>query len=613
MCNSFAVDRKLCTFALQKFNPNKKTTTMKAKWIGTTVLSTVLAMAAMMPAQAQEGPTMGWSSWNTFGVNINENVIKQQANAMVSRGLKAVGYDHVNIDDGYFGGRDQNTGKLLIHSTRFPNGLKPIVEHIHNKGLKAGIYSDAGRNTCGSMFNGDVTGKGVGMYEHDQQDADMFFNELGFDFIKVDFCGGSYYHNEDHLVLDEKARYEAIAAAIKNTGRTDVRMNACRWAYPGTWVDGAAFSWRTTGDINDSWASVKSILTENLYMSAYCSKGHYNDMDMLEVGRSLKAEEDKTHFGMWCIMNSPLLIGCNLSNIKSSALTLLKNTELIALNQDTLYQQAYVAACIDSCHVLVKDLEVRYGNKRAFAVLNVSDKAKTVTVNFSDIDLGGTVKLRDVFAKKDIGEFEGQLEVTLPAHATRIYVAEAEQRLERVRYEAEAGYIPVYQEIKNNQSEKTGLYEASTICSGGYKANWLGGRSANSLQWRNVYSKHGGFYKLTIAFISGESRSLTVSVNGQKVQTLSSLNSGSWNKVGKRTISIELEEGENTISLWNSSSWMPDIDYIDVVPDEAAHVDYVPAEQKNRNVLYNLQGRQVESGNARGIVIDNGKKILERK
>ena len=613
MCNSFAVGRKLCTFALQKLNPNKKTIAMKAKWIGTTVLSTVLTMAAMTTAHAQEGPTMGWSSWNTFGVNINENVIKQQANAMVSRGLKDVGYDHVNIDDGYFGGRDKTTGKLLIHPTRFPNGLKPIVEHIHGKGLKAGIYSDAGRNTCGSMFNGDATGKGVGMYEHDQQDADLFFNELGFDFIKVDFCGGSYYHNEDHLVLDEQARYEAIAAAIKNTGRTDVRMNACRWAYPGTWVDGAAFSWRTTGDINDSWASVKSILAENLYMSAYCSKGHYNDMDMLEVGRSMKPEEDKTHFGMWCIMNSPLLIGCNLSNIKSAALTLLKNTELIALNQDTLYQQAYVAACIDSCHVLVKDLEVKYGNKRACAVLNVSDVAKTVKVKFSDIDLGGKVKLRDVFGKKDVGEFEEEYEVSLPAHATRIYVAVAEQRLERVRYEAEAGYIPVYQEIKNNQSEKTGMYEASTICSGGYKANWLGARTANSLQWRNVYSKNGGAYKLTIAYISGETRSFSVSVNGQKVQTLSSLNTGSWNKVGKRTINIELEPGENTISLWNASSWMPDIDYIDVVPDETARVETVPAEQKNRNARYDLQGRQVESGTVRGIVIDNGKKILERK
>ena len=165
----------------------------------------VVALQASAVSFAQNGPTMGWSSWNTYGVNINEALIKRQADAMVSKGLKQAGYDHINIDDGYFGGRDKKTGQLLIHSTRFPNGLKGIVDYIHAKGLKAGIYSDAGRNTCGSMFNGDVTGKGVGLYEHDQQDADFFFRELGFDFIKVDFCGGSYYHNEDHLVLDEQA------------------------------------------------------------------------------------------------------------------------------------------------------------------------------------------------------------------------------------------------------------------------------------------------------------------------------------------------------------------------------------------------------------------------
>ena len=356
----------MSNFAVQK---NKKTKNMMHKRL----LFLACTAATWLTASAQDGPTMGWSSWNTFGLNINEQLIKQQANAMVTRGLLAVGYDHVNIDDGYFGGRDATTGKLKIHPQRFPNGLKVVVDYIHERGLKAGIYSDAGRNTCGSMFGGDAIGKGVGMYEHDQQDADLFFNELGFDFIKVDFCGGSYYHNEDHLVLDEQARYTAIAEAIRNTGRTDVRMNACRWAYPGTWIDGQAFSWRTTGDINCSWGSVKDILAENLYMSAYCSRGHYNDMDMLEVGRTLTAEEDKTHFGMWCIMNSPLLIGCNVASVGTTALNLMKNQELIALNQDTLYQQAYVAGYQDGCYLLVKDLERRDSTLRAFAVYNPTE------------------------------------------------------------------------------------------------------------------------------------------------------------------------------------------------------------------------------------------------
>jgi len=511
-------------------------------------------------AMAQDGPTMGWSSWNTFGLNINENLIRNQADAMVNTGLKSVGFDHINIDDGYFGGRDW-LGKLLIHPQRFPNGLRPVVDYIHSKGLKAGIYTDAGRNTCGSMFGGDTTGKGVGMLDHDQQDADLFFKELNFDFIKVDFCGGSWYHNEDHLVLDEQERYTAIAQAIRNTGRTDVRMNACRWAYPGTWVDGQAFSWRTTADIYDGWESVKGILAENLYLSAYSSKGHYNDMDMLEVGRSMNEEEDKTHFGMWCIMNSPLLIGCNLTNIRSTTLALLKNQELIALNQDPLFQQAYVAGYVNGCHILVKDIEVMNGNKRAFAVYNPNDDGRQVTVAFKDLDLDGTVRLRDVFARNNVGEFNNEYSMYVPAHGTRIYVAEAATRMERTLYEAETGYISVYQEVKSNQSERTGVYSANSGCSGGYKAEWLGSREENALEWRNVYSMTGGDYDMTIGFISGENRDITINVNGQDVQTIN-VNSGGWGTVGTSTVAIKLKKGNNTVKLANANNWMPDIDYM---------------------------------------------------
>lgn len=575
------------------------------------LLFIVVAFMFTTTLSAQNGPTMGWSSWNTYGVNINENLIKRQADAMVSKGLKDVGFDHINIDDGYFGGRDKTDGHLLIHKTRFPNGLKPIVEYIHSKGLKAGIYSDAGRNTCGSMFNGDATGKGVGLYEHDQQDADYFFNDCGFDFIKVDFCGGSYYHNEDHLVLDEQQRYTAISQAIKNTGRTDVRMNACRWAYPGTWVSDVAFSWRTTGDINNSWGSVKDILAENLYLSAYCHDGHFNDMDMLEVGRSLSVEEDKTHFGMWCIMASPLLIGCDMTNIKSQTLTLLKNKELIALNQDPLYQQAYVAGLTNGCHILVKDIETQNGTKRAFALYNPNDDARAATIKFSQIDLAGKVQLRDVFQKKDLGDFENQYEVTIPAHGTRIYAAEGETRLERTRYEAETAYISDYQEIKNNQAEKTGIYEAADYCSAGYKAGWLGQSEQNDLQWRNVYSDNGGKYRLTIAYISGENRNITVSVNGKKVQTVN-VNSGGWSTVGRRNIDINLEKGYNIIRLSNATGWMPDIDYMELKLTEPSAIENITVTPDNDAPTYDLQGRRINPNQTRGIVITNGQKILHQ-
>ena len=571
-------------------------------------------------ATAQEtnnsiAPTMGWSSWNTFGVNISETIIKQQANAIVSKGLKAAGYDHINIDDGYFGGRDSQTGQLLIHPTRFPNGLQAVVDYIHARGLKAGIYSDAGKNTCGSMFNGDVIGKGVGLYGHEQQDCDFFFKDLGFDFIKVDFCGGSYNHNEDHLVLDEKERYTAIAQAIKNTGRKDVRMNACRWAYPGTWINDAAFSWRTTGDIYDGWNSVKDIIAENLYMSAYCSPGHYNDMDMLEVGRSMTEEEDKTHFGMWCIMNSPLLIGCNLTNIKHATLALLKNQELIALNQDSIYQQAYIAGFIQGCYLLVKDIEKRYGNKRAFAIYNPNDEQKTLSIRFDDIDLDGMVSLRDVFDKKDLGDFNKSFDVVLQPHATRIYVAVAEKRLERRLYEAETAFLSRYQELKNNQSEKTAIYSEDAGCSGGFKVGWLGATEKNDILWNNVFSNRGGEYELEIAFISGENRNINVYVNSKKVKTINA-NSGGWSNVKTERITITLEKGDNTIRLNNPSTWMPDIDYIklnSLTPDDIHEIEDVNrlSHTKTNSKTFDLSGRTVTvSTKHPAIYIKDGKKVL---
>ena len=573
-------------------------------------LITAFSLATTAAAVAQGGPTMGWSSWNTYGVNINDALIRRQADALVVKGLKNVGYDHVNIDDGFFGGRNTATGELIIHPTRFPNGLKPVADYIHSKGLKAGIYSDAGANTCGNMYNGDDLSVNVGFYNYDQRDADFYFNTCGFDFIKVDFCGGDAPQNKQHLALDPQQRYTAISQAIKATGREDVRLNVCRWDYPGTWVHDVAFSWRTTHDIWDGWASVKGILAENLYMSAYSYDGHFNDMDMLEVGRSMSTEEDKTHFGMWCIMNSPLLIGCDLTTINSTALALLRNKELIALNQDTLYQQAYIVGLVSECHILVRDIGTLGGSKRAFAVYNPNDVAKNVPVAFSDLDLAGNVKLRDLFQKRNLGTYTDSYNVNVPAHGTRIFMAEADVRLERTRYEAETAYISDYQELKNNQTERTGIYEAASYCSAGFKAGWLGYSEQNDLLWRDVYSNEGGEYKLTIAYISGENRNITVSVNGSKVQTVN-VNSGGWNTVAKQTLTVQLQKGRNTIRLSNPTNWMPDIDYIELESSAPTAMSSLRAEgTKQASRPYDMTGRPATS-NSR-LYIQNGKKFLRR-
>lgn len=576
----------------------------------------LFAVAAFsLSAQAQttpKGPTMGWSSWNTYYTNISETLIKKQATAMVSKGLKNAGYQYINIDDGFQGGRDAQTGQLLINKNRFPNGLQPVVDFIHNKGLKAGIYSDAGHNTCGSYHNGDALGKNTGMYQHDEQDAQYFFNELGFDFIKVDFCGGDPIHNEDQLKLDEQARYTAIWQAILATGRTDVRYNVCRWAYPGTWIHDVSTSWRTTGDINASWGSVKSIIDENLCLSAYCFDGHYNDMDMLEVGRGLSVEEDKTHFGMWCIMSSPLLIGCDLTalTVSGRVTKLLTNPDLIALNQDSLYLQAYVAHRTGDCYVLVKDICQRFGTRRAVALYNASDDAKDITLTFADVDLAGKVKMHDCFERKDLDEAETSFTVNVPAHGTRIYTLEAEQRLERTLYEAETAYLSRYQEIKNNQAEVSAVYSSDNACSGGMKAGWLGRRADNDLQWQHVYSQGGGEYSLELGYECGESRSCTLEVNGTKVGTYS-LNSGSYSKVGKKTVKVTLNDGENTVRLYNTSGWMPDIDYMRLTLINRPEGISTPSVKKQSSSAYTLSGQKADA-NTKGLVIQNDKKIIKK-
>ena len=511
-------------------------------------------------ANAEQPPIMGWSSWNTYGFQINDSLVRTQADAMVNLGFFEKGYKYINIDDGFFGGRDKD-GHLLIHPTRFPNGLRPLVDYIHGKGLKAGIYSDAGRNTCASFWGQpkDTIGIGVGLYGHDVEDMELYFDELDFDFIKVDYCGADAGNNAEGLDLDEEQRYKEIAAAINGVDKKDLNWNICRWAFPGTWVCDMVDSWRTTEDIYLGWESIKSIINQSLYLSAYTTYGHYNDMDMLEVGRGLTEEEDKTHFGMWCIMSSPLLIGCDLNDIKGNALELMQNEELIALNQNELGLQAYVVERENGCYILVKDVEELYGKKRAVAVYNPTDGQKTVSVNFDMLDLAGEVKARDLFERADAGSFTGEMSVTVPAHGTRIYTLEAAERLERTVYEAETAWLSEYQELWNNESRGTAIYSEKAGASGGAIVGWLGNRESNDLQWRTVQSETGGLYKMTLSFITGENRNIKISVNGGEPIS-ASLNGGSWSNIAQKEFEITLNKGNNTVRLYSDSGWMADID-----------------------------------------------------
>jgi hypothetical protein len=528
------------------------------------IVNLIIFLSIIWGTKAQKTPLMGWSSWNAFGIEIGDSLIRSQVDAMITLGFAEKGYRYINIDDGFFGGRDKN-GRLLPHPKRFANGLAPLVKYIHALGLKAGIYTDAGANTCASYWANpkDSLGIGVGLYGHDKEDLTMYFDELDFDFIKVDYCGAEARNNIDRLDLDEEERFKQIAKAIKEVKKKDVSWNICRWAFPGTWVTDLASSWRMSEDIYLGWESVKSIISQNLYLSAYASLGHYNDMDMLEVGRGMSEEEDKTHFGMWCIMSSPLLIGCDLNKLNETALLLLQNEELIALNQDTLGLQAYVVEKTNDCYILVKDVEELYGKKRAVSIYNPSDSEKKIRVEFETLDLFGEIKARDLFERKDIGVFEDSMLVSLPAHSCRIYVFEAKERKERKIYEAETAWLSAYQELEDNKSKISAVYKEKQGVSGGAIVENLGEEEENDLQWRAVYSEEGGKYEMNLSYLCNQDRNLNISVNGKTIEQIT-LNASGEQKTKKQSFEIELGKGNNVIRLYSNKGKMPDIDCMEL-------------------------------------------------
>jgi hypothetical protein len=345
-------------------------------------------------AKEQLTPIMGWSSWNNFKINISENLIKSQATAMVSSGMKAAGYQFVNIDDGYFGGRDAN-GNMLSHPKRFPSGMQQLAAFIHKQGLKAGIYSDAGMNTCGSFYNKDTIGAGSGLFGHERQDLAQLLNNWGYDFIKVDWCGG------EKLELDEETAYSYIGKTVYSL-KPNAVYNICRWKFPGKWVVGTADSWRVSGDISNNFKSVMAIVDLNADLWRYAGPGHVNDMDMLQVGRGMSYDEDKTHFSMWCMLASPLLAGNDLTKMSKQTIDILTNRDMIAIDQDPLVYQARRINDYGDQEVWARPLKTTMSGQVAVALLNRSNVKTDIKFSLDSVGLKVTkgYTMKDVWANK---------------------------------------------------------------------------------------------------------------------------------------------------------------------------------------------------------------------
>ncbi|MCT9077997.1 ricin-type beta-trefoil lectin domain protein [Streptomyces fulvoviolaceus] len=392
------------------------------------VLTATAALLFAQPTPAQAATTrqipvasapMGWASWNSFAAVIDYDVIKQQVDAFVASGLPAAGYDYINIDEGWWQGTRDSGGNITVDESEWPGGMSAIADYIHSKGLKAGIYTDAGKDGCGYYYpTGRPAAPGSGSEGHYEQDM-LQFSEWGFDFVKVDWCGG------DAEGLDAPTTYKAISDAVAKATATTGRpltLSICNWGYQNTWnwAPGLAPMYRTSTDIiywgnNPSMTNMLSNFDQAQHPLAQHT-GYYNDPDMLMVGMDgFTAAQNRTHMNLWAISGAPLLAGNNLATMTTETANILKNPEVIAVDQDPRGLQG-VKVAEDTTGLQVYGKALSGTGNRAVVLLNRTSSAQNITVRWSDLGLtNASATVRDLWSRSNIGSYGTGYTTSVPA------------------------------------------------------------------------------------------------------------------------------------------------------------------------------------------------------
>jgi len=362
----------------------------------TVVQTSVFAKPLTWDNGVARTPQMGWNSWNHFGCGISDTLIRAQADAMVSSGMAAAGYQYINLDDCWAEMARDASGNLQASVTKFPNGLKALADYVHSKGLKFGVYGDRGTTTCAGY---------PGSYGHETADANTLA-AWGVDYLKYDNCAPV-----GDLVTDYTNMHNALAAS----GRP-ILFSICAWWMASTTFVDLGNSWRTTSDISDSFSSAMGIMDTNNNTAQYAGPGHWNDPDMLEVGNGgMTDTEYRAHFSMWAIMAAPLISGNDLTTMSSATVAILTAPEVLAVDQDALgVQGTKVTDNGSGLQVWAKTLSGT--NTKAVALLNRSASTASITVNWSDIGLSGSATVRDLWAKSDLGAFSGSYTASVSSH-----------------------------------------------------------------------------------------------------------------------------------------------------------------------------------------------------
>ena len=358
-------------------------------------------------------PPMGWNSWNKFACDVNEKTVRDTADAMVSSGMRDAGYQYVVIDDCWHGPRDTN-GFITADPQKFPSGIKTLADYVHSRGLKFGIYSDAGRLTCGGR---------PGSQGHEYQDA-ITYARWGVDYLKYDWCSTGD--------RNAKEAYAVMADALRQSGR-EIVFSMCEWgtAKPWLWAKNTGNLWRTTGDIFDSfstkdpkrdWAhTVTDIVDVNEPLAPYAGPGHWNDPDMLEVGNGgMSPAEYRSHFSLWAMMAAPLMAGNDIAHMDETTRSILLNKEVIAIDQDPLGIQGRRVRKDGNTELWVKPLK---DGGLAVLLFNRGDVAATIGGSRDELALQarGRAKVRDLWAHKDLGAWTGAIQATVDPHGVAMY------------------------------------------------------------------------------------------------------------------------------------------------------------------------------------------------
>ncbi|CAH1445440.1 unnamed protein product [Lactuca virosa] len=354
-------------------------------------------------------PQMGWNSWNFFACNINETLIKETADALISSGLADLGYNYVNIDDCWEALTRDAKGQLVPDSKTFPSGIKALADYVHGKGLKLGIYSSAGVFTCqvrpASLF-------------HENDDAATWAS-WGVDYLKYDNCF--------NLGIKPIDRYPPMRDALNSTGRT-IFYSLCEWGEddPALWAGNVGNSWRTTDDITDTWESMTTIADLNDKWAAYAGPGGWNDPDMLEVGNGgMSYLEYRSHFSIWALMKAPLLVGCDVRNMTAETFEILSNKEVIAVNQDPLGIQGRkvkVSGTDDCLQVWAGPLS---GTRFVVVLWNRCSEAETIQVSWDTLGLDSSiiVSIRDLWKHEDVvADAVASFGVPVDAHSCEMFI-----------------------------------------------------------------------------------------------------------------------------------------------------------------------------------------------